>query len=139
MSIRLKCCCGDGRVLFRITGSAAIGIANNGPDSTTTEWTYSAEQVTEGISSGQLSYSAVSGGIALSNKLLNRCETGNRSIGTGGTFGNGVAWDDLDTDFDGYLKPVPNGVVVEAMVITDSEDAKWGSFSFPNAVGGECE
>jgi hypothetical protein len=129
------------KVLLKITGATAIGAANNGPDGTTTEWTYSAVEVTETVVSGVLTYTTVSGGLTFTNKLLNRCEKDNRNVGTGGVFGNGVAWDDLDTDFNGFLKPVPTNAIVEATLLMGDEETplQWASFWFPNAVGGECE
>ena len=123
-------------VLMQISGSTAIGAANTGPGSSTVEWTYSADEVTESVStSGVLSYATVSGGVSLTNKLINLRETGNRSVSSGGTYGNGVAYDDLDdATITGKLAPIPTNCVVEARLLYDSTGALWGSFAEPNAV-----
>ena len=67
-------------------------------------------------------------------------EYGNRSISSGGTFKNGVKYDDLDdTDWTGQLQPIQNGVVVAVRVFTDSEGNNYGTFESPNGITGICD
>ena len=130
-----------GPVLVIITGSSAIAAANNGPGSTTTEWTYSGEQVKESVDeSGDQVWTTVTGGLTFTNKLFNRMEYGNRSVVAGGTFRNGVKFDDLDdNDWTGQLQPVESGGVVAVRTFTDSENNVYGTFESPNGITGSCD
>ncbi len=130
-----------GPVLVKITGSSAIATANNGPGSTTTEWTYSGEQVKESVNeSGDQVWSTVTGGLTFTNKLFNRMEYGNRSVVAGGTFKNGVKFDDLDdNDWTGQLQPIQSACVVAVQTFMDSENNVYGTFESPNGITGSCD
>ena len=129
-----------GPALVKITGSTAIAAANNGPGSTTTEWTYSGTQVKASTSGGYQGWTAVTGGLTFTDKLFNRMEYGNRIVGAGGTFRNGVKFDDLDdNDWTGQLQPIQSAGVVAVQTFTDSENNVYGTFESPNGITGSCD
>ncbi len=129
-----------GAILVKITGSSAIAAANNGPGSTTTEWTYSGTQVKASTSGGYQGWTAITGGLTFTDKLFNRMEYGNRIIGASGTFRNGVKFDDLDdNDWTGQLLPIQSTCVVAVQTFTDSESNVYGTFESPNGITGSCD
>jgi hypothetical protein len=127
-------------ITARISGSTAIAAANNGPGSSTTEWTYSIVEVEPTVSSGDQSWSDVSGGVSLTDKAFNRLEYGNRNVGTGEVFGCGIAFDDLDDSdtWDAELLPASDDAgIVEVELITVSGTI-YGLFKYHNQATGEC-
>ena len=117
-----------------ITDSTAISATDNGPGDSVTEWKYTV--TIEGISSNGV-------GIILESKenpvvysnVYNLCEYGNRDVGSGDTFGNGVKWDDMD-EVTSSLQPVQN---IPVWVTTFTyDDQVYGVFHSPNGITVEC-
>jgi hypothetical protein len=129
---------GEMSLLCRIASSAAIAAANNGPESSATEWTYSVTPVSLDVASGDLSVTDLEAPTITT--AFNGMEQGNRSISSGGTFGNGVKFDDLDDDdVTGSLQPVKAGTIVEVRLFVASDGNTYGLFSSPNGVTVECD
>ena len=123
--------------LCRITGATAIAAANNGPENSTTEWTYTVEAVTLDVSSGDLTVTTDES-ITI-EAAFNGMEIGNRNVGTGGTFGNGVKYDDIDSeDFTGRLQPITTSRPIEMVLFMASDDKAYAMFSSPNGITGKC-
>ena len=126
-------------ITARISGASAIAAANNGPGSSTTEWTYSIVEVEPTVSSGDQSWSDVSGGVTLTDKAFNRLEYGNRNVTAGGVFRCGIAYNDLadDTVWDAELLSAATGAIVEVELIAVTGEM-YGFFSFHNQATGTC-
>jgi len=122
----------------RIASSAAIAAANNGPSSSTTEWTYSVTPVSLDVASGDVTTTDLAKPVITT--AYNGMEKGNRSVSSGGTFGNGVKYDDLDDDdVTGSLQAVKAGTIVEVRLFAGSDGNTYGLFSSPNGVSVECD
>lgn len=127
-------------VSCRIAGATAL--ATNGPGGTATEWRYSVVPVTFGVNAGSLTRTDASGPTI--EAAWNGIEHGNRNVTAGGTFGNGVKYDDLSNDdFEGSIQPIKTGDIVECrlFVAADGEDEPktYAIFSASNGIKGSCK
>ena len=127
--------------LFKITAVAENTAADNGPNSTITEWTYGASIVKPSINANGAVYT-VDDNIDIET-VYNGIEEINTTIITGGTFGNGAAWDELDTDvWTGQLQPLQVGTVMLGYLFRSDytgEMLNYGIVGVANGVKGECD
>ena len=157
---------GEGVTWFwmRVLSSTGITGAESEVAGEFVEWTYSGEKITltrdltadaeppgEQADPHWVLADGEPGVDDLADNVFNLKELDNRDVGAGGTFGNGVPYDDLVTDeFEFYLKPIPPNIPIKCYIFEydDVELDDEGNevelvrtayrICEDNAVSGEC-
>ncbi len=129
----------EGGFWAKITGNTSLGGS---------QWTYSWSEVFKDTT-GYTGWATKSGGLSGTDNAYNSMEDINSGVGAGGTYGNGVPFNDLDTaDWTFALQPITtNNIVFLRPATQETTDSETGVvtttieywFTASNGVSGSCD